>query len=123
MGIVSPLPTTHSDAQQVSPTDDWTGPDDPDCPYNWPMWKRIYMTSIPAFLCINVLVCPFQLKSRFRLILIQVIRLVRLHTWGEQHIREVRSLPHSISARALSLSLGSWAWSYHRSTCQRVLRS
>lgn len=37
-----------------SPDDDWTGPDDPDCPYNWPMWKRIYMTSIPAFLCINV---------------------------------------------------------------------
>ncbi|KAK4237793.1 major facilitator superfamily transporter [Achaetomium macrosporum] len=33
---------------------DWRGPDDPDCPYNWPMWKRIYMTSIPALLCVNV---------------------------------------------------------------------
>ncbi|KAK0705818.1 major facilitator superfamily domain-containing protein [Apiosordaria backusii] len=33
---------------------DWTSPDDPDCPYNWPLWKRIYMTSIPAFLCVNV---------------------------------------------------------------------
>jgi MFS family permease len=33
---------------------DWDGPDDPDCPYNWPLRKRIYMTSIPALLCINV---------------------------------------------------------------------
>ncbi|CAI7660817.1 uncharacterized protein N7487_000720 [Penicillium crustosum] len=40
--------------QLESGTNDWRGPDDPDCPYNWPMWKRIYMTSIPAFLCINV---------------------------------------------------------------------
>jgi hypothetical protein len=41
-----------SDTSDVS--DDWNGPDDPDCPYNWPMWKRIYTTSIPALLCINV---------------------------------------------------------------------
>ncbi|WEW59115.1 hypothetical protein PRK78_004584 [Emydomyces testavorans] len=34
--------------------DDWRGPDDPDCPYNWPVWKRIYMTSIPVFLCVSV---------------------------------------------------------------------
>ncbi|KAG8162263.1 hypothetical protein KVR01_008028 [Diaporthe batatas] len=33
---------------------EWTGPDDPDCPHNWPMWKRLYMTSIPALLCVNV---------------------------------------------------------------------
>ncbi|KAM7196748.1 Major facilitator superfamily domain containing protein [Naviculisporaceae sp. PSN 640] len=43
-----------ADLQQESQASDWTGPDDPDCPYNWPMWKRTYMTSIPAFLCINV---------------------------------------------------------------------
>ncbi|KZF20134.1 MFS general substrate transporter [Xylona heveae TC161] len=43
-----------SNAQPESGIDDWRGPDDPDCPYNWPMWKRIYMTSIPAFLCITV---------------------------------------------------------------------
>lgn len=42
-----------SQASDSEPSD-WRGPDDPDCPYNWPMWKRIYMTSIPAFLCINV---------------------------------------------------------------------
>jgi len=44
--------------RQESRTKDWSGPDDdPDCPYNWPEWKRIYMTSIPAFLCINVSAC------------------------------------------------------------------
>ncbi|EAQ86381.1 hypothetical protein CHGG_07634 [Chaetomium globosum CBS 148.51] len=41
-------------AQETQASDDWRGPDDPDCPYNWPMWKRIYMTSIPALLCVNV---------------------------------------------------------------------
>ncbi|KXX76209.1 Polyamine transporter 4 [Madurella mycetomatis] len=46
--------SAHSTAEQEPQTNDWRGPDDPDCPYNWPMWKRIYMTSIPAFLCINV---------------------------------------------------------------------
>ncbi|KAK4040853.1 major facilitator superfamily domain-containing protein [Parachaetomium inaequale] len=50
-----------ADAQEAPQTtdsgdasDDWNGPDDPDCPYNWPLWKRIYTTSIPALLCINV---------------------------------------------------------------------
>ncbi|GAB0133348.1 hypothetical protein EsDP_00001760 [Epichloe bromicola] len=33
---------------QIDDPSDWRGPHDPDCPYNWPMWKRIYMTSIPA---------------------------------------------------------------------------
>ncbi|GAP87846.1 putative major facilitator superfamily [Rosellinia necatrix] len=40
--------------QHLQADDDWRGPDDPDCPYNWPLWKRIYMTSVPVFLCINV---------------------------------------------------------------------
>ncbi|KAL2138939.1 hypothetical protein VTI28DRAFT_6026 [Corynascus sepedonium] len=43
-----------SDPGSSASANDWRGPDDPDCPYNWPMWKRIYMTSIPALLCINV---------------------------------------------------------------------
>lgn len=46
----SDMASTTSNVRQ----DDWDGPDDLDCPYNWPMWKRIYMTSLPAFLCINV---------------------------------------------------------------------
>lgn len=41
-------------ANEVADPADWRGPDDPDCPYNWPMWKRLYMTSIPALLCVNV---------------------------------------------------------------------
>ncbi|KAH8756263.1 major facilitator superfamily domain-containing protein [Diaporthe sp. PMI_573] len=41
-------------SQQLNVMVDWRGPDDPDCPHNWPMWKRLYMTSIPAFLCVNV---------------------------------------------------------------------
>lgn len=27
---------------------DWTGPDDPENPHNWPMTQRIYHTIIPA---------------------------------------------------------------------------
>lgn len=27
---------------------DWTGPDDPENPQNWPLWQRIYHTTIPA---------------------------------------------------------------------------
>lgn len=27
---------------------DWNGPDDPENPHNWPAWKRIYHTVIPA---------------------------------------------------------------------------
>jgi hypothetical protein len=27
---------------------DWTGPDDPENPHNWPMWKRCYHTVTPA---------------------------------------------------------------------------
>ncbi|KAK4139276.1 major facilitator superfamily transporter [Dichotomopilus funicola] len=41
-------------ANEVTDPSDWRGPDDPNCPYNWPMWKRLYMTSIPALLCVNV---------------------------------------------------------------------
>jgi hypothetical protein len=27
---------------------DWSGPDDPENPQNWPLWKRVYTTSIPG---------------------------------------------------------------------------
>lgn len=53
---------TLSNVQQASQSRDWKGPDDPDCPYNWPKWKRIYMTSIPVFLCVNVSVCSILLE-------------------------------------------------------------
>lgn len=28
--------------------DDWDGPDDPENPWNWPTWKRVYHTFIPS---------------------------------------------------------------------------
>lgn len=63
MAVISPPHSTvNSNAQQESRMNDWRGPDDPGCPYNWPKWKRIYMTSIPAFLCINVL--AYSINSR-----------------------------------------------------------
>jgi hypothetical protein len=53
------MASAQPDTQPTESSDlDWNGPDDPDCPYNWPLWKRIYMTSIPALLCVNVQVCP-----------------------------------------------------------------
>ncbi|KAK3303705.1 major facilitator superfamily domain-containing protein [Chaetomium strumarium] len=55
--MAMPTMTTAQQEPQASNTGDeidWRGPDDPDCPYNWPMRKRIYMTSIPALLCVNV---------------------------------------------------------------------
>lgn len=27
---------------------DWTGPDDPENPFNWPLWQRVYHTTVPA---------------------------------------------------------------------------
>lgn len=27
---------------------DWTGPQDPENPMNWPLWRKIYHTVIPA---------------------------------------------------------------------------
>jgi hypothetical protein len=33
---------------------DWTGPDDPENPHNWPIWKRIWHTVPPALLAFIV---------------------------------------------------------------------
>ncbi|TID29783.1 hypothetical protein CANINC_001635 [Pichia inconspicua] len=33
---------------------DWDGPDDPDCPNNWPTWKKWYCTMTTAFLCLVI---------------------------------------------------------------------
>lgn len=33
---------------------DWDGPDDPDCPFNWPSWKKWYCTMTTAFLCLVI---------------------------------------------------------------------
>jgi hypothetical protein len=33
---------------------DWTGPDDPENPHNWPIWKRVWHTIPPALLAFIV---------------------------------------------------------------------
>lgn len=33
--------------QEVNLTD-WNGPDDPENPFNWPMWLRVYHSTVPA---------------------------------------------------------------------------
>jgi hypothetical protein len=33
---------------------DWTGPDDPENPHNWPIWKRVWHTVPPALLAFIV---------------------------------------------------------------------
>lgn len=35
--------------QRTVTAQDWTGPDDPENPQNWPLWQRIYHTTIPSF--------------------------------------------------------------------------
>lgn len=50
--LTGPIPTPSP--VQAPAVLDWDGPNDPDCPYNWPMKKRVYMTSIPVLLCVNV---------------------------------------------------------------------
>ncbi|RFU80690.1 hypothetical protein TARUN_1514 [Trichoderma arundinaceum] len=83
----SPPQSTQSNAQQESQINEWRGPDDPDCPYNWPIWKRIYMTSIPAFLCINVSFAS------------------SVYTSGANDISEQFGTPHTVSLLGLSLFL------------------
>lgn len=102
MADASPPHSSHSNVQQESRTNDWRGPDDPDCPYNWPQWKRIYMTSIPAFLCINVLVCsstPSTDSDSCRSFASSV------YTSGANEISEHFGVPHTVSLLGLSLFL------------------
>lgn len=52
------LGTTHDDRgedpedkdalQRTVTAQDWTGPDDPENPVNWPLWQRIYHTTVPG---------------------------------------------------------------------------
>ncbi|KAF2737472.1 MFS general substrate transporter [Polyplosphaeria fusca] len=38
-----------NDSSQGVNANDWDGPNDPDNPYNWPMWRRIYQSIVPGF--------------------------------------------------------------------------
>jgi hypothetical protein len=45
-------PTVH----RVVTAQDWTGPDDPENPHNWPLWKRIWHTIPPGLFAFSVYV-------------------------------------------------------------------
>ena len=41
-------------AQKVQTAQDWTGPDDPENPINWPLWQRVHHTVIPGLQCFTM---------------------------------------------------------------------
>lgn len=41
-------------AHRVVTAQDWTGPDDPENPHNWPLWKRIWHTIPPGLFAFSV---------------------------------------------------------------------
>ena len=43
-----------SPARKVVTAQDWTGPDDPENPHNWPLWKRLYHTALVGIFCFTV---------------------------------------------------------------------
>jgi hypothetical protein len=43
-----------SPAQRAVTAQDWTGPDDPENPWNWPLWKRLYHTALVGVFCFTV---------------------------------------------------------------------
>lgn len=43
-----------SPATRAITAQDWTGPDDPENPWNWPLWKRIYHTTVVGMFCFTV---------------------------------------------------------------------
>lgn len=40
--------------QRAVTAQDWTGPDDPENPLNWPLWQRIYHTTVPSLFAFAV---------------------------------------------------------------------
>ena len=48
------IPDRATALQRTVTAQDWTGPDDPENPHNWPMWQRVYHTTVPALFCLAV---------------------------------------------------------------------
>ncbi|KAL9134445.1 MAG: hypothetical protein Q9175_004370 [Cornicularia normoerica] len=42
------VPDKEDALQKTVTAQDWTGPDDPENPLNWPLWQRIYHTTVPG---------------------------------------------------------------------------
>lgn len=103
MADVPPSPVLHAEVESNSETNDWRGPDDPDCPYNWPLWKRIYMTSIPVLLCTNVSVPHFSAPSLMSYLDRSFASSV--YTSGASDISKHFGVSHTLSLLGLSLFL------------------
>ena len=39
---------------KIQTAQDWDGPDDPEDPLNWPIWKKVYHTAMVGFLCFTM---------------------------------------------------------------------
>jgi hypothetical protein len=39
---------------KVRTAQDWEGPDDPENPLNWPIWKKVYHTTMVGLLCFTM---------------------------------------------------------------------
>lgn len=50
--------------QRVTTAQDWTGPDDPENPFNWPLFKKVYHTTMVGFQCFTMYVIRLTLSSR-----------------------------------------------------------
>jgi len=45
--LASPVSVSGADGLQRTMTaQDWSGPDDPENPHNWPFWQRVYHTYV-----------------------------------------------------------------------------
>lgn len=87
--------------QKAVTAQDWTGPDDPENPFNWNIWKKVYHVAIPALQCFTMYV-PVP-----RLLLSEQI-LTRPSTFGSSiytpGIKDVMSYFH-VSQEAAILPL------------------
>lgn len=45
---------TDNPVKRTMTAQDWTGPDDPENPHNWPFGKKVYNTMAPSFFAFTV---------------------------------------------------------------------
>jgi len=55
-GSEKAVPKSTTQSLVPPPALDWTGPDDPGNPHNWPTWQRVYITFSTALLGFSVYV-------------------------------------------------------------------
>ena len=57
---------------------DWDGPDDKDDPHNWPIWKKVFHSAIPAIYSFGLYVPVYNSHIRPHLICIVPLEFPRL---------------------------------------------